>query len=378
MSQFSYFFIELCCGTCEVALNLPPLDSPLRPRVTDRLTHLTHLNANMTAYILRRLLHMIPTLILISMVSFVVIQAPPGDMLTSRLAELAEQGELGSDSAMHQIEALRERYGLNDPMYVQYFRWIGKIVFEGDFGQSFTYEMDVMQLLGERIGLTLMLTLSTLIFTWIVAIPIGVYSATKPYSMGDYGFTFIGFVGLATPNFLLALVIMFFQVSIFEVESVGGLLSPEYIGADWSFAKIGDLLSHIWVPVVVIGTGTTASIIRIMRGNLMDVLGMQHIQTGRAKGLKESKVIVKYGVRIAINPLVSRLGLQLPDLLSGAVVTGIVLGLPTAGPIFLTALTSQDMFLAGAFLLISATFLLMGNLLADILLAWLDPRIRYE
>ena len=332
----------------------------------------------MTAYILRRLLHMIPTLILISMVSFVVIQAPPGDMLTSRLAELAEQGELGSDSAMHQIEALRERYGLNDPMYVQYFRWIGKIVFEGDFGQSFTYEMDVMQLLGERIGLTLMLTLSTLIFTWIVAIPIGVYSATKPYSMGDYGFTFIGFVGLATPNFLLALVIMFFQVSIFEVESVGGLLSPEYIGADWSFAKIGDLLSHIWVPVVVIGTGTTASIIRIMRGNLMDVLGMQHIQTGRAKGLKESKVIVKYGVRIAINPLVSRLGLQLPDLLSGAVVTGIVLGLPTAGPIFLTALTSQDMFLAGAFLLISATFLLMGNLLADILLAWLDPRIRYE
>jgi peptide/nickel transport system permease protein len=321
---------------------------------------------------------MIPTLILISMVSFVVIQAPPGDMLTSRLAELAEQGELGSDSAMQQIEALRERYGLNDPMYVQYFRWIGKIVFEGDFGQSFTYEMDVMQLLGERLGLTLTLTLSTLVFTWIVAIPIGIYSATKPYSMGDYGFTLIGFIGLATPNFLLALVIMFFQITIFEVKSVGGLLSPEFIGADWSWAKVVDLMGHIWVPVVVIGTGTTASVIRIMRGNLMDVLGQQHIQTGRAKGLKESKVIIKYGVRIAINPLVSRLGLQLPDLLSGAVVTGIVLGLPTAGPIFLTALTSQDMFLAGAFLLISATFLLMGNLLADILLAWLDPRIRYE
>jgi peptide/nickel transport system permease protein len=321
---------------------------------------------------------MIPTLILISMVSFVVIQAPPGDMLTSRLAELAEQGELGSDSAMQQIEALRERYGLNDPIYVQYFRWIGKIVFKGDFGQSFTYEMDVMQLLGERLGLTLILTLSTLVFTWIVAIPIGIYSATKPYSMGDYGFTLIGFIGLATPNFLLALVIMFFQISIFEVESVGGLLSPEFIGADWSWAKIVDLMGHIWVPVVVIGTGTTASVIRIMRGNLMDVLGQQHIQTGRAKGLKESKVVVKYGVRIAINPLVSRLGLQLPNLLSGAVVTGIVLGLPTAGPIFLTALTSQDMFLAGAFLLISATFLLMGNLLADILLAWLDPRIQYE
>jgi peptide/nickel transport system permease protein len=332
----------------------------------------------MTAYILRRLLHMIPTLILISMVSFVVIQAPPGDMLTSRLAELAEQGELGSESAMEQIEALRERYGLNDPMYVQYFRWIGKIVFEGDFGQSFTYEMDVMQLLGERLGLTLTLTLSTLVFTWLIAIPIGIYSATRPYSLGDTGFTFIGFFGLATPNFLLALVIMFVQITVFETESVGGLLSPEYIGADWSWGKVSDLLAHIWVPVVVIGTGSTASIIRIMRGNLMDVLGQQHIQTGRAKGLKESKVIMKYGVRLAINPLVSRLGLQLPNLLSGAVVTGVVLGLPTAGPIFLTALTSQDMFLAGAFLLLSAIFLLLGNLLSDIILAWLDPRIRYE
>jgi peptide/nickel transport system permease protein len=312
------------------------------------------------------------------MVSFVVIQAPPGDMLTSRLAELAEQGELGSGSAMAQIDALRERYGLNDPMYVQYFRWIWKIVTEGDFGQSFTYEMDVIELLGERLGLTLALTLSTLVFTWIIAVPIGIYSATRQYSIGDYGFTFLGFIGLATPNFLLALVIMFFQVTIFETKSIGGLLSPEYIGATWSWAKFVDLLKHIWVPIVVIGTGSTAGIIRIMRGNLLDVLGQQHIQTGRAKGLRESKVIVKYGVRIAINPLVSRLGLELPNLLSGAVVTGIVLGLPTAGPIFLTALTSQDMFLAGAFLILSATFLLVGNLMADILLAWLDPRIRYE
>jgi peptide/nickel transport system permease protein len=263
-------------------------------------------------------------------------------------------------------------------MYVQYFRWIWKIVTEGDFGQSFTYEMDVIELLGERLGLTLALTLSTLVFTWIIAVPIGIYSATRQYSIGDYGFTFLGFIGLATPNFLLALVIMFFQVTIFETKSIGGLLSPEYIGATWSWAKFVDLLKHIWVPIVVIGTGSTAGIIRIMRGNLLDVLGQQHIQTGRAKGLRESKVIVKYGVRIAINPLVSRLGLELPNLLSGAVVTGIVLGLPTAGPIFLTALTSQDMFLAGAFLILSATFLLVGNLMADILLAWLDPRIRYE
>ena len=332
----------------------------------------------MTNYILRRLLHMIPTLILISMVSFVVIQAPPGDMLTSRLAELAEQGELGSESAVAQIEALRERYGLNDPLYVQYFRWVGKIVLDGDFGQSFTYEMDVIQLLRDRLGLTLALTLSTLAFTWIIAIPIGIYSATKAYSLGDYGFTLLGFAGLATPNFLLALIIMFFQVTVLGTESVGGLQSPQYIGAPWSLASIQDLLAHIWVPLVVIGTGGTASVIRIMRGNLLDVLGQQHIQTGRAKGLKESKVILKYGVRIAINPLVSRLGIALPNLLSGAVVTAIVLGLPTAGPIFYTALTSQDMYLAGAFLLLSATFLLLGNLLADIVLAWLDPRIRYE
>jgi|TARA_B100000315_G_scaffold228877_1_gene238029 peptide/nickel transport system permease protein len=332
----------------------------------------------MVPYIIRRLLHMIPTLILISMVSFVVIQAPPGDMLTSRMAELAEQGEMGSESAMAQIEALRERYGLNDPIYIQYFRWIGKIVLEGDFGESFTYEMDVIELLGERLGLTLTLTLSTLVFTWLVAIPIGVYSATRAYSLGDYGFTLIGFVGLATPNFMLALIIMFIQVTVFQTESVGGLLSPEFIGTPWSLAKVGDLLAHIWVPIVVIGTGGTATVIRIMRGNLLDVLGQQHIQTGRAKGLKERKVIAKYGVRLAINPLVSRVGTELPNLLSGAVVTGIVLGLPTAGPVFLTALTSQDMFLAGAFLLLSATFLLLGNLLADIILAWLDPRIRYE
>jgi len=332
----------------------------------------------MTGYILRRVLHMIPTLILISVVSFVVIQAPPGDMLTSRIAELQQQGEGGAQSAQAEIEALRERYGLNDPIHVQYLRWIGNIVLHGDFGKSFTYDMDVIDLLWERLGLTLLLTVSTLIFTWLIAIPIGVYSATRPYSVADYGFTFIGFIGLATPPFLVALLIMFLQVRFLGVESVGGLLSPQYIGAEWSGAKFYDLLSHIWVPIVVIGLAGTATVIRIMRSNLLDVLGQQHIQTARAKGLPERKVVVKYGVRIAINPLVSRLGMQLPGLLSGAVVTGVVLTLPTAGPIFLTALKSQDMYLAGAFLLLSAVFLLIGNLLADIALAWLDPRIRYD
>ncbi len=331
----------------------------------------------MHSYIIRRIFNMVPTLILISMASFIVIQLPPGDMLTSKLAKLEEQGELGSESALEQVMVLRERYGLNDPLYVQYFRWIGNIVLHLDFGESFTFEMDVIELLSKRMGLTLLMTMCTLVFTWMVAIPIGVYSATRPYSIGDYGFTFIGFVGLATPNFLLALIFLYLQVTVFETQSVGGLLSPEFVGAPWTLAKVKDLMTHIWVPIIVIGASGTASIIRVMRGNLLDVLGQQHIQTGRAKGLREVKVIAKYGVRIAINPLVSRLGMELPSLLSGAVVTGIVLGLPTAGPLFLTALTSQDMYLAGAFLLLSSTFLLVGNLFADIALAWLDPRIRY-
>jgi peptide/nickel transport system permease protein len=299
-------------------------------------------------------------------------------MLTSFMAQLAGQGEQGSESAAAQVRALRERYGLDDPVYVQYFRWIGRIVLHGDFGESFTYKMDVLTLLWERLGLTLLLTLSAFVMTWVIAVPIGVYSATRPYSAGDYGFTFLGFLGLATPSFLLALIIMFVQATVFEARTVGGLLSPEYIGAPWSAGKAKDLLAHIWVPVAVIGAEGTASVIRIVRGNLLDVLGQQHIVTARAKGLKEWKVIVKYGVRLAINPLVSRLGLQLPGLISGAVVVGIVLGLPTAGPLFYTALTSQDMFLAGGFILLAATLVLAGNLLADIALAWLDPRIRYE
>lgn len=332
----------------------------------------------MLPYIIRRLLHMVPTLFFISVVSFIIIQAPPGDMLTTRLAKLEQEGALGSESAGSQVAKLRERYHLNDPLVVQYLRWIGGIVLHGDFGESFTYEMNVVDLFRERLGLTFILTISTLFFTWIVAIPIGVYSATHPYSAGDTAFTFLGFVGVATPTFLLALTVMFIQATVFQASSVGGLLSTDFVGTPWSWAKVVDLLKHLWVPVLVVGLADTAAIIRIMRGNLLDVLSMQHIQTGRAKGLRETLVVWKYGVRIAINPLVSRIGLDLPNLLSGAVVASIVLGLPTAGPLFLNALTSQDMHLAGAFLLLSATFLLVGNLVADILLAILDPRIRYE
>lgn len=332
----------------------------------------------MTAYILRRLLHMVPTLVLISIVSFIVIQAPPGDMLDTRLARYEEEGSMGSATSREKAEALRAKYHLNDPLPVQYLHWIGGIVLHGDFGESFTYEMRVVDVFKDRLGLTFVLTLVTLAFTWAVAIPLGIYSATHQHSAGDTLFTFVGFIGVATPNFLLALIFMFIQATVFESPSIGGLLSPEYIGASWGWAKVNDLLHHIWLPVVVIGTSGTAAVLRIMRGNLLDVLSQQHIQTGRAKGLKERIVVWKYGVRIAINPLVSRLGLELPSLLSGAVITSIVLGLPTAGPVFYAALTTQDMYLAGAFLLLSATFLLIGNLLADIVLAWIDPRIRYE
>ncbi|MBL9216825.1 MAG: ABC transporter permease [Opitutaceae bacterium] len=332
----------------------------------------------MIGYVIRRVLHMLPTLFLISLVSFIVIQAPPGDMLTAKLARLEEEMGQGRTGSREEIAALRAKHHLDEPLVMQYLHWIGAIVLHGDFGDSFTYEMKVMDLFRNRLGMTFLLTLATLVCTWVVAIPLGIYSATHQNQTSDYVFTLLGFLGVATPNFLIALVFMFVQATVFEASSVGGLLSPAFVGAPLSWAKAKDFLDHLWLPVVVIGSAGTASVMRIMRGNLIDVLTQQHIQTGRAKGLAERVVVWKYGVRIAINPLISRLGLELPHLFSGAVVISIVLGLPTAGPIFLTALTTQDMYLAGAFLLLSATFLLVGNLLADILLAWVDPRIRYE
>lgn len=332
----------------------------------------------MPAYILKRVLLMLPTLAVISLLSFLVIQLPPGDVLTNQLAALEKQGELGSAGAIEEVTALRERYGLDDPFLSRYARWMGGILFRLDFGESFVYEMGVTELLGERMGLTFLVTLSTLFFTWAVAIPLGIYSAVRRYSIGDYSLTFLGFLGLATPNFLIALVLMYVQMRVFGSASVGGLFSAQYIGAPWSWGKIIDLAAHLWVPVLVIGSAGMATVLRIMRGNLLDVLNQPHVQAARAKGLPEWRVILKYAVRLSLNPLVSRAGMELPNLLSGAVVTSVVLGLPTGGPVFLNALLTQDMYLAGAFLLLASGFLLFGNLLADIVLAWLDPRIRYE
>jgi len=316
---------------------------------------------------------MIPTLLIISIIAFTIIQLPPGSYLTSYIAQLSEMGELIDEAA---IASLEKRYGLDQPIYVQYFMWI-KGILQGDFGQSFEWNMPVSKLIGERLALTMTVSLFSLIFTYILAIPIGIYSATHQYSPSDYFFTSVGFLGLATPNFLLALVLMFFFYKYFGI-SVGGLFSPGFIKAPWSWAKIVDMMNHMWIPVIVIGTAETCELIRIMRGALLDELRKQYIITARAKGVSERTLLFKYPVRVAINPIVSTIGWTLPKLISGTAITSIVLSLPTTGPLLLRALMSQDMYLAGSFILILAILTVIGTLISDILLAWLDPRIRYE
>lgn len=327
----------------------------------------------MLNFIIRRVLYIIPTLIGISIVSFIVINLPPGDYLTARISEL----ELRGDTTSRQyLEQLKTYYGLDKPVYVQYFVWI-QHMFKGDFGLSFEYNKPVRELIGERLALTILLSLFTMIFTWIVSIPIGVYSATHKYSLFDRIFTFISFTGMATPGFLLALILLVLVLFRFGI-SLMGLFSPEYMNAPWSMGKFIDLLKHMWLPVIIIGFSGTGSLIRIMRGNLLDILGQPYIYTARAKGLEERKVIWRYAVRIAINPLISIAGMSLPGIIGGEMLTSIVLNLPTTGPLFYRALQVQDMYLAGTFLMFITIFLVIGNLLADLALAWLDPRIKYE
>ena len=324
-------------------------------------------------FILKRLLYMIPFLFAVSVVSFLRIQAPPGDYLTTYIAKLGESNEVLDQAS---IDNLRARFGLDQPLYVQYFKWVGNLL-QGDFGMSFEWRQPVSDLVWERLGLTMCLSFSTLLFTWALAMPIGIYSAVRKYSIGDYIVTTIGFIGLATPNFLLALILMYIGVVHFGAD-VGGLFSPEYKNAPWSWAKVGNLIEHLWLPVIVLGTGATASLIRIMRANLLDELNRPYVDTARAKGLSEWALILKYPVRVALNPFVSTIGWVLPNLVSGAVVTAIVLSLPTAGPLMLQALLSQDMYLAGAFVLLLSSLTVIGMLISDILLVLLDPRVRYE
>lgn len=327
----------------------------------------------MAAYIIRRLIYMIPTIIIISLIAFTVIQLPPGDFLTSYIVQLESQGAQVTDE---QVQSLKQRYGLGQPFYKQYTKWIWGIL-QGDFGMSWNWNQPVRELIAERLPFTLVISLSTLLFTYIVAIPIGIYSAVKQYSIGDYLFTTFGFLGLSIPNFLLALVLMFIFFTYFGV-SIGGLFSSEYRDAAWSWGKLLDLINHLWIPIIVIGTAGTAGMIRIMRGVLLDELGKDYISTARAKGVKEWKVVIKHAVRIAINPLISQAAFRLPRIISGAAITSIVLGLPTTGPLLLEALQTQDMYLAGSFIFLLSILTVIGTFLSDILLAWIDPRISYD
>jgi peptide/nickel transport system permease protein len=327
----------------------------------------------MLHYIVKRLLYMVPTLFVISLVAFFIIQLPPGNYLNSVAASMAESGDV-YDQAM--LISLQERYGLNQPFHVQYYKWISGIILRGDFGESFEWGRPVKDLIWDRMGLTLVVSLSSLIFVWVVALPTGVYSAVKQYSAGDYMATFFGFFGLAVPNFLLALVLMYIAYRYFG-QSVGGLFSPEFVSAPWSVARVFDMLKKLWIPVIVIGTAGTAGLIRVMRANLLDELHKPYVVTARAKGLSERRLILKYPVRVALNPFVSGIGWTLPRLVSGEAIVAVVLSLPTTGPVLLKALRSQDMYLAGSFILLLSTLTVIGTLLSDILLAWLDPRIRY-
>ena len=328
----------------------------------------------MLQFLLRRLLYMIPTLIAISIVAFVIIQLPPGDFLTTMVASMAAQGEDMDTTAMR---ALEEQYGLGQPVHVQYLKWMQGILFRGDFGDSFGWNKPVSDLVWSRLALTLVLSLASLLFVWVVAFPIGIYSAVKQYSVGDYVATFFGFLGLAIPNFLLALILMYIAFKFFN-QSAGGLFSPEYKEAPWSWGRVADLFAHLWVPVAIIGTAGTASLIRIMRANLLDELRKPYVVTARAKGLPEWRLLFKYPVRIALNPFVSTVGWVLPTLVSGAAIVSIVLSLPTTGPLLIRALQQQDMYLAASFIMLLSILTVIGTLVSDLLLAWLDPRIRME
>lgn len=327
----------------------------------------------MVSYIARRLLLLAPTLALISICAFLIMQAPPGDFMTSYVAQLSSAGE-SVDTAT--IEGLRTRYGLDQPIYVQYWKWISGFVV-GDFGFSFEWNKPVRELLGQRLALSLLVAVTALTFSWIVALAIGVFSAVRQYSLLDYVFTFIGFIGLATPNFMLALVLMYISFAWFGT-SVGGLFSPEYLDAPWSWGRVVDLLQHLWIPVIVVGAAGTAGLIRIMRANLLDELRQPYVETALAKGLSFRRTLFRYPFRLAINPFLSTVGWLLPTLIAGEIITAIVLDLPTIGPLFLRALQNQDMYLAGSILMIIALLTVTGTLLSDLLLAWIDPRVRYQ
>jgi peptide/nickel transport system permease protein len=326
----------------------------------------------MKAYLARRFLYMLLLLVMASVVSFIVITLPPGDYLTSYIMRLKAQGQ---DVGLDEELALRRQFGLDQPIYIQYFKWAAQML-QGNMGRSFEFNRPVWEVIQPRLGMTILVAAVSLVFTYVVAIPIGIYSAVRQYSIGDYVFTVIGFAGVSIPNFLLALVVMVFAYRTFGT-SIGGLFSIEYVDAPWSLAKVQDLIKHLPVPIIVIGLSGTAWLIRTMRATLLDELHKPYVQTARAKGLKEGKLLVKYPIRVALNPIASTIGWSLPGLFSGQTIISIVLDLPTIGPILLRSLMTEDMFLAASTLFITTALTLVGTLLSDLLLAWLDPRIQY-
>jgi len=327
----------------------------------------------MLNYVVRRLLIMIPTLIVISVVIFTIIKLPPGDYFSTYIAELQASGE---SVDQQKIAFLRAQYHFDDPAWKQYLYWAGGMV-HGDLGYSFEFDLPVSEVVGDRLFLTFIVSFATIVFTWVVAFPIGVYSATHQYSWSDHALTFLGFLGIATPNFLLALVLLYFSNVYFGL-SIGGLMDAQYLDKPWGWAKVVSMLEHLWIPVLVIGASGTAGMIRRLRANLLDELHKQYVVTARAKGLPPFRTLVKYPLRMALNPFIADIGALLPHVISGAAVVSVVLSLPTTGPMLLSALRSQDMYLAGSFLMFMAALTVVGVFLSDLALAWLDPRIRLE
>jgi peptide/nickel transport system permease protein len=327
----------------------------------------------MPAYIGRRVLLAVFTVWAISVLSFAIIQLPPGDYVSSYIAQMASMGSVVSDE---EAQALRIQYGLGQPVYVQYLKWM-KLVVVGDFGMSMEWKRPVTEVIASRLWMTVVISVAALILTWVLALPIGIYSAVRQYSIGDYVATFIGFIGLAVPNFLLALVLLYLGFVFFNAH-IGGLFSVELQDADWSAAKVWDLLKHLPIPALILGLAGTAQQIRIMRANLLDELRKPYVVTARSKGLPELKVITKYPVRVALNPFASTIGYTLPYIVSGSIIVSLVLGLPTVGPLLLKALIAQDMFLAGTIVLLLGVMTVIGTLISDVLLVWIDPRIRLE
>jgi peptide/nickel transport system permease protein len=327
----------------------------------------------MVQYLIKRVITMAMTLVVISALVFIVIKLPPGDYLTTYIEELKAQGENVDQS---RIEFLRARYGLDQPAWQQYLTWATGLL-RGDLGWSFEYDQPVAKVVGETLFLTVILKLATVLFIYAVAFPIGVYSATHQYSWADHGLTFLGFLGIAVPNFLFALVILY-AANVWFGTSIGGLMDPSYIGEPWSWGKFGSLLAHLWAPVIVIGITGTAGMIRRLRANLLDELQKQYVTTARAKGMPERRLLLRYPMRVALNPFIADVGSLLPQLVSGAVIVSVVMSLPTSGPLLLSALQSQDTYLAGSFLMFLATLTVVGMFISDVALAILDPRIRLE